>query len=500
MKDFSEHLSFLIFHDDSFSVDLNHEASQGKISNKRSKRSTVPVIASVQSLAKGSKQNGTSMLGLMDVRVSLEPLPPLPSDRVHVSTSSGTSYKPSFKMPPPPPEPGVETRINLVVTPAPAPQIANKLLQAKPSTETKAVSCRPAQSSVELQTCKRLERKRTIPIPVPVYVPIPVGMYNIDIPIPIPIPLTIPVPIFVPTNRNSAAGILKEIKKIYEKMPSDPLEAELLMMADYVSGRKCEDDSESDSEEDDGTGGLGQYNNQNAFSEDLVQIALKMATNEYEENNVDLENEMTANTITHQPTQQVYEDPAILQHQQLLMMEQQRQMQTSGRGRKRGAAANRNTQNRTPPAKRIKSEPVQQMPQPEPPREPEIKPDANMCLKYTFGVNAWKQWVLTKNSEIEKSGTKRRPFKNEILQMTADELNYSLCLFVKEVRKPNGSEYAPDTIYYLVLGIQQYLYENGRIDNIFTDPYYERFTDCLDEVARKFSVLYNDSRKYSLQF
>lgn len=46
-------------------------------------------------------------------------------------------------------------------------------------------------------------------------------------------------------------------------------------------------------------------------------------------------------------------------------------------------------------------------------------------------------------------------------------------------------------------GIQQYLYVNGRIDNIFYDPYYERFTECLDEVARKFSVLYNDSRKFN---
>lgn len=95
------------------------------------------------------------------------------------------------------------------------------------------------------------------------------------------------------------------------------------------------------------------------------------------------------------------------------------------------------------------------------------------------------------------SSKRRKLFKNELLQLTADELNYSLCLFVKEVRKPNGSEYAPDTIYYLVLGIQEYLYENGRIDNIFTDSYYERFTDCLDEVAKKFSVLYNDSREYS---
>ena len=74
-------------------------------------------------------------------------------------------------------------------------------------------------------------------------------------------------------------------------------------------------------------------------------------------------------------------------------------------------------------------------------------------MQYTFGVNAWKQWVMTKNAEIEKSSIRRKPFKSEILQLTADELNYSLCLFVKEVRKPNGSEYAPDTIYYLVLGM-----------------------------------------------
>lgn len=108
-------------------------------------------------------------------------------------------------------------------------------------------------------------------------------------------------------------------------------------------------------------------------------------------------------------------------------------------------------------------------------------------------------------------------FKTDLLQLTADELNYSLCLFVKEVRKPNGTEYAPDTIYYLCLGkssrlfvstktfsfssefhvsgIQQYLFENNRIDNIFTDSYYEKFTDCLNEVAKKFSVLYNDARK-----
>lgn len=130
-----------------------------------------------------------------------------------------------------------------------------------------------------------------------------------------------------------------------------------------------------------------------------------------------------------------------------------------------------------------------------------VKPDANMSLKYTLGVNAWRQWASIKSIEFEKTllssnvcGVKKTNiFKLDLLQLTASELNYCLCLFVKEVRKPNGSEYAPDTIYYLCLGVQQYLFENGRIDNIFTDTSYEQFTECLNEVAKRFAEIYNDT-------
>lgn len=265
-------------------------------------------------------------------------------------------------------------------------------------------------------------------------------------------------------------------------MPADPFEAELLMMAEMVAGdKKKEEETDSSEEEND-------YQTEeisgNNFGEDIMQMALKMAT-EYDPAAVDLEASMQANTITpHSHPGMAGHD--VMQNHQIMMMEE------TQRGRKRGPQPRAQRQ----PAKRTRRGAIQEPPQPEPQREPIEKADANMCLKFTFGVNAWKQWVMTKNAELEKSSMRRKLFKNELLQLTADELNYSLCLFVKEVRKPNGSEYAPDTIYYLVLGIQEYLYENGRIDNIFTDPYYERFTDCLDEVAKKFSVLYNDSRKY----
>ena len=70
---------------------------------------------------------------------------------------------------------------------------------------------------------------------------------------------------------------------------------------------------------------------------------------------------------------------------------------------------------------------------------------------------------------------------------------------MSQVRKPNGTEYAPDTIYYLCLGIQLYLIENGRVDNIFSDPLFEKFTECLDEIAKKFSTLYDDTRKWCIE-
>ena len=51
-----------------------------------------------------------------------------------------------------------------------------------------------------------------IPVPVPVYIPAPMHMYTSPYPVPVPIVLPIPVPIFIPTTRNSAKGIFKEIK------------------------------------------------------------------------------------------------------------------------------------------------------------------------------------------------------------------------------------------------------------------------------------------------
>lgn len=395
-----------------------------------------------------------------------------------------------------------------IITRPPSPvQIHNKTTQCKPVMHTKGVSVRPHPCTKASQTDGI--HQAVVPIPVPIYVPFPMHMYTMPFPVPLPFPLPIPVPIFIPTTRNSAKGIFKEIKRIQEKIPADPFEAELLMMAEMVATEKKANETDSDStdDRDEDTGDRDHshsgvfspegVDSSNTFGDDMLQMALKMATGELDEPAVDLEAALTPNTITatQAPTQS---DTAIendVQSERLIV---------PSRGRKRMVPYKpRSTPNKR--GRRVSGTndmPLMPPPEPQPPPQPRIiepieKPDANMALKYTFGVNAWRQWVVTKNAELEKQSTpirKMKLFKTDLLQLTADELNYSLCLFVKEVKKPNGAEYAPDTIYYLCLGIQQYLFENNRIDNIFTDSYYERFTDCLNEVAKKFSVLYNDAQ------
>uniref|UniRef100_A0A8C2E2P4 Si:ch211-266o15.1 n=1 Tax=Cyprinus carpio TaxID=7962 RepID=A0A8C2E2P4_CYPCA len=74
--------------------------------------------------------------------------------------------------------------------------------------------------------------------------------------------------------------------------------------------------------------------------------------------------------------------------------------------------------------------------------------------------------------------------KEDLLQCTSADLSYGLCRFIKEVRRPNGEPYEPDSIYYLCLGIQQCLLENERLENIFTDSLYSQFISDITTLLK----------------
>lgn len=142
-------------------------------------------------------------------------------------------------------------------------------------------------------------------------------------------------------------------------------------------------------------------------------------------------------------------------------MEEEEYLPPARNRRSRGGTTkrqSRSTPRRTSKRQKMETPAVYRERSPSPPPQPAAPPpDANFHLKYTYGVNAFKHWVIQKNAQLEQAskpgfGKTLKTFKSDILQCTADELNYSLCLFVKEVRKPNGEEYAVDSIFYLCLG------------------------------------------------
>lgn len=331
------------------------------------------IIASVTSLARTSR------------RAALQPvveLEPLPSSGPPTTRPMGRARNELPPAPPPPPQVRIEKETQIVTVPPLPKRVANASTMCAPTKSNKEVQARPMQFTVGCQTESFLERKMVIPIPVPIYVPTPAAMYAQPFPVPVPIPLPIPVPIFIPTTRNSANGIMKEIKKIQDKMPTDPFEAELLMMAEMVAGDKKKEE-ETDSSDDDADQFPAELSSGNNFGDDVLQMALKMAT-EYDGSAVDLEQSMQANTISH--TGMIGHD--VLQHHPMMIQDDPRQIHNT---RKRGAPARNAAPARQPAKRGRRGAAPEPEPQPEPPREVE-KADANMFLKFTFGVNAWKQW------------------------------------------------------------------------------------------------------------
>ena len=407
-------------------------------------------------------------------------------------------------------------------------EVRHKAIMTKPFMITKGVSCRPHPCHKQTQT-DFPKHPALVPIVLPCYMPIPLAMYQKPYPVPIPVPLPIPVPVFVPTTRNSYRGIAKQIRKIRRKIPSDPFEAEMLALA---GGTDQNADDSDDSLPDTSPFSLaeGDENEDRSNRNHKSQLDLL-------EPMADFENEIKGDKIVPKPLPPVTAEPLPVPTPLAQRQGQQgptKPVQTNHNnfkrrhsatddseetndenhravtgewdGRRKNAAAaaasrrrakqRRETQGVTPGIGGQETNNTVPSMNSKPPQD---RPDAKHHLKFTYGVNAWKHWVVGKNAELEKAraqGKYMKAFETDLLKLRADELNYTLCMFVKEVNKPNGESYAADSVLYLTYGIQEYLFENGRIDNIFTDQYYEPFTSALHEVVKDFKLPMNELGYY----
>ncbi|XP_035376558.1 glutamine-rich protein 1-like [Electrophorus electricus] len=115
-------------------------------------------------------------------------------------------------------------------------------------------------------------------------------------------------------------------------------------------------------------------------------------------------------------------------------------------------------------------------------------------LKPEEGLETWRLWVQRKNVELDKSEQnklapigRRQPlrFREDLVSSSVGELNVALALMTQEARGLEGELFEPDALYYVFLCIQKYMFENGRVDDIFSDQYYSRFSQCLHKILEE---------------
>ncbi|XP_076843861.1 uncharacterized protein LOC143488824 isoform X1 [Brachyhypopomus gauderio] len=106
-------------------------------------------------------------------------------------------------------------------------------------------------------------------------------------------------------------------------------------------------------------------------------------------------------------------------------------------------------------------------------------------LHHMYGVKSWESWV---QGRVLLDAASPLTVKEDVLQCSSLELSRGLCHFICEVRRPSGQTYAPDSVYYLCLGIQQHLLENGRLENIFMDPLYSQFTSDITKLIKDWEL------------
>nr|XP_056715181.1 zinc finger MYM-type protein 3 isoform X1 [Euleptes europaea]XP_056715182.1 zinc finger MYM-type protein 3 isoform X1 [Euleptes europaea]XP_056715183.1 zinc finger MYM-type protein 3 isoform X1 [Euleptes europaea] len=342
----------------------------------------------------------------------------------------------------------------------------NKAAMCKPLMQNRGVSCKIEMKSKGCQTEADWKPQVVVlPIPVPIFVPVPMNMYCQKIPVPFSMPVPVPVPMFLPTTLESTEKIVETIEELKVKIPSNPLEADILAMAEMIAEAEELDKASSDLcdlvSNQSAEGLLEDCDLFGPARDDVLAMAVKMA-NVLDEPGQDLEADFPKNPLDINPSVDFLFDCGLVGPEDVSA--DQDLPRAIRKGQKRlvlSESCSRDSMSSQPSC---------------------------TALNYSYGVNAWKSWVQAKYAGGETSkgeelrfGPKPMRIKEDILACTAAELNYGLAQFVKEVTRPNGERYEPDSIYYLCLGIQQYLLENNRMVNIFTDLYYLTFVQELNK-------------------
>ncbi len=107
-----------------------------------------------------------------------------------------------------------------------------------------------------------------------------------------------------------------------------------------------------------------------------------------------------------------------------------------------------------------------------------------------WAVNSWNSWAMERN-KTRKTGELYVPQAEQLMYLSADELNIHLCKFVFEVRRYDGSVYPPNSLYQLSCGLLRYLRHDCRRTDLHIldhkNTIFHPFQDCLMSEMKRLS-------------
>ncbi|KAL1021536.1 hypothetical protein UPYG_G00014520 [Umbra pygmaea] len=112
-------------------------------------------------------------------------------------------------------------------------------------------------------------------------------------------------------------------------------------------------------------------------------------------------------------------------------------------------------------------------------------------LKPEEGLDVWRLWAQRKNAKLDKEEVNKLApigrrqalrFQEDLLSCAVAELCAGLSHMCQEAQGLDGEKFGADVLFYVFLCIQKYLVDNGRVDDVFSDPYYGRFSQSLHQI------------------
>ena len=105
--------------------------------------------------------------------------------------------------------------------------------------------------------------------------------------------------------------------------------------------------------------------------------------------------------------------------------------------------------------------------------------------KKKWALNQFEKWQIARNKLADIPGSPYGHIKPHLEDMTIEELNFTLCKFISEIKKNNGQDdYPGNTLYEIMMSLQLHLHVSGKKYKFLQDERFEMIKNTLDREMR----------------